>query len=232
MIQHRIIAVMQPGYLPWLGYFDLISRSDFFVVLDDVQFDKGGWRNRNRVNNNGTPLWLTVPVTYSHGDLIKDVRVSDNVWQNKHLKTIQHLYSKSPYFQDIYPVIDKYLSSKTYRWLLDLCLEGQSILSDYLGLQTSIKLSSELNVTPGEKIQRLVAICECLNGTKYLSANGSAAYMLEELWEEAGIAFQYQNVQHPVYEQSGKPFISHLSIIDMLMYAGSNFVRSSLHVDQ
>src|SRR5215475_2353992 len=221
--RHLDVAVMQPGYLPWLGYFDMVALADAFVLYDDVQFDKGGWRNRNRIlGSRGGPQWLTAPAMTAGrlGQTIRDTELKPNNWQVKHLRTIQQIYARAPFFDWCFPGIDRYLGGGTYRWLVDLCLDGHNGLSALLGLQTPLILSSELGFRGIGATERLVAICKSCGATRYIAANASKSYMDESLWRAAGIALVYQNYPHPAYAQFDDDFVSHLSILDALMFVG------------
>ena len=230
--RHFDVAIMQPGYLPWLGYFDLVATADVFVLYDDVQFDKGSWRNRNRIVGPVEPLFLSVPIRTA-GRLtqsIRDTELADDRWRRVHLKTIAQTYRRAPFFDWCFPQIDRYLSEKPYRWLLDLCVDGHTALASLLGVTTPMKLSSEIGYQDAGKTQRLVAIARELGASRYVSADASKEYMVESLWDDAGIDIVYQNYPHPAYRQFVEPFQSHLSALDALMFAGpqaSSFVGIS-----
>lgn len=216
------VGVLQPGYLPWLGYFDLVALSDVFIVYDDVQFDRGGWRNRNRLLAKGEPEWITVPVKKRGHAFIKisDVEIIDNNWQKKHLKKIAFLYGKAPFFDWCYPVLEKYLTKKKYNRLLDLCLEGHDHLVSLIGIESKVKLSSEIGYEGVGRTERLRRMCEAMNATTYIATDASKTYMEEQMWKEAGIELKYQHYPHPEYKQSGDGFVSHLSVVDALMFVG------------
>ena len=120
------VSIIQPGYIPWLGFFDLLKLADVFVIYDDVQFDRRGWRNRNRIlSPNGKPHWLTIPVEKkgNYNQLIKDVKIVDENWAKNHLETIRHFYRKAPHFNSIFPDLDEAFKSKTLS-LIDICLNS------------------------------------------------------------------------------------------------------------
>jgi len=220
--RHFDVAIMQPGYLPWLGYFDLVAMSDTFVIYDDVQFDKRSWRNRNRIFNSPEPVMLTVPVLTKDRrfQLVRETEVIDNGWQRKHLNSLRHAYHRAPYFDWCYPPLEKLLIERNYRWLIDLCLEGHRVLSGLLGIGTPLRLSSEIGFGGIGRTERLVAICSALGASRYISPDASKDYMVETLWTDAGIELVYQNYPHPVYRQYGDPLQSHLSVVDALMFVG------------
>ena len=218
------VGIMQPNYLPWLGYFDMVACSHLFVLYDNVQFDKHGWRNRNRVLARPEPLWITAPVktTGRHGQLVKDTELIDGPWQEKHLKSIRQIYAKAPFFDWLYPELQSYLTRCKYTHLVDLNMAGHEMFTRLLDINTPIKFSSDLGkeLMSLERTQRLVTICQCVNATRYISASASRAYMIEDLWKTAGIELRYQDYQHPIYAQSGGDFVSHLSAVDALMFEG------------
>lgn len=230
--RHRDVCILQPGYLPWLGYFDQAAMADVFVLYDDVQFDSGGWRNRNRILNNGSPLWMTVPVlrTNLFGQLVKDVKIANSHWQAKHLKSIKHLYFHAPHFEWCYPALEEYLSRCNYQWLLDLNIAGHKVFAELLGIPLNIKMSSSIESDSSGRTARLVSICSSLGATRYISSDASADYMEEHLWQEAGIELVYQHYPHPQYVQFEHPFVGYLSVVDALMFNGpqsSKFVGIS-----
>jgi hypothetical protein len=216
------IALMQPNYLPWLGYFDLVALADAFILYDDVQFDKRSWRNRNRIYRIPEPLWLTAPVITAglYEQEIRNVRLLDIPWQAKHLRSLRQTYGKAPHFGWCFEAMNKYLGGKTYEWLLDACVDGHHLLCSLLGLSTPVRLSSELGFKGIGKTERLVALCGALGARKYLSAAASRAYMVDRCWTDAGIELAYQDYAHPEYRQFGSTFVSHLSIVDALMFVG------------
>lgn len=218
------LGIMQPNYLPWLGYFDMVACSHLFVLYDNVQFDKHGWRNRNRLLARPEPLWITAPVVTSgrHLQTVRDTRLAEGPWQRKHLKTIRQIYAKAPHFDWLFPELDTYLGRRDYRFLVDLNLEGHLLFTRLLQIDTPIRFSSELNedLMALERTERLVTICTGFGATRYISASASRAYMIERLWQEARIELRYQDYQHPTYAQPGGEFVSHLSALDALMWEG------------
>lgn len=214
------IAVLQPGYLPWLGYFDQEFSVDLFVIYDDVQYDRRGWRNRNRVKTPNGPAWLTVPVVQKgkYNQLINEVYIdNDRPWQRKHLGTIASFYRKAPYFDVIYPEFEEIILREwSMLWELDVALADW--LNRLIGVKTPVMLASELNVT-GQKSERLMNICQKLGATEYYSGAAARHYLDIELFKSAGIQVFFQEYEHPVYPQLYGDFISHMSVIDLLMIA-------------
>lgn len=216
------IAVLQPSYLPWLGYFDQIARTDAFVLYDDVQFDKNGWRNRNRIRvpNRQGWMWLTVPVNVHFGALIKDVAIAnDQPWARKHLNSIRQYYSRAPYFKQYVPFFEE-MYSRPWTNLCELNVQMLVVFCRLLGLQARLYRSSELGIT-GERVERLVRICEYFGAREYLTGDAAKEYLeTSPAFEQRGIRVIYQNYRHPTYPQCFEPFVAYLSIVDLLMNVG------------
>jgi len=214
------IAILQPGYFPWLGFFDQEMSVDTFVLYDDVQYDRRGWRNRNRMKTPDGPRWLTVPVEQKgmYDQIIRDVRIdNDRPWRKKHIGTIESVYKKAPYFDTLYPEFRQILErGHVYLWELDLDIIVW--INRRLEIDTPIVMASELNVG-GEKSGRLLAICKKLGADQYYSGAAARHYLDVGMFEDAGISVYYQEYVHPVYPQLHGGFISHLSALDLMMVA-------------
>lgn len=217
-----IIGILQPGYLPWLGFFEQIYRSDMFVFYDDVQYDKNGWRNRNRIRTASGVQWLTVPVLLKNESkqIIKDVKINNQEnWRKKHLTSIRTNYSKGEYFNDYFPLLEK-IYAREWNYLIDLNMELVYVLCDMLGLKKPFKFSSELDVE-GDKNSRLVNICNKLGANKFYEGQTGKEYINMDVFKSAGIEVEFQNYKHPEYSQLYGDFIPYLSVIDLLFNEGS-----------
>ena len=218
------IATMQPTYLPWLGYFDMISKVDCFVFLDNVQFEKRSWQSRNKIKSPDGELLLSVPVNTKSrfSQEIKDVElVEPQIFRSQHLKSIARFYAKSEYFKEVFPVLEKAFISETNR-LASLNIDLIIAITKYLGLNTEFFLGSELSAK-GSKTNLTVAQCVELGGTKFLAAQGSRDYVsLENGFEDNGIQVEFHNFAYPIYRQQFGTFISHLSVIDVLFNCGKH----------
>lgn len=215
------IAIMQPSYIPYIGYFDLILRSDMFVFLDDVQYTKNDWRNRNKIKTSNGDCWLTIPVKRD-AKLISDVVTTDESFKEKHLKTIGMNYKKAPYFYSVYKMLQKSICpyGRLYSsWILIV----QDIMS-YLGIPFDFYYSSSFKVDES-KTDRLIKLCKYLNADEYLSPNGAEPYLEPEKFEKAGIKLIWQNYKHPEYNQLWGDFIPNMSIIDLLFNHGRDSER-------
>lgn len=213
------MAVLQPGYLPWLGFFDQMARADVFVLYDDVQFDKNGWRNRNRIKSPHGPHWLSVPVNVKLGESLFDVRIDNTKpWAKKHIATIEQFYRKAPFSPVYLPVVEGIISQPWERIVeLDVALILQ--LKLWLGIESEVVRASELNVQ-GDRNERLINLCLHFGATRYLSGNAAQSYLDLPSFEQHGIEVSWQNYSHPVYEQQGDDFVPYLSVLDLLLNCG------------
>lgn len=217
----RTLAVLQPGYLPWLGFFDQVMRADVFVYYDDVQFDKHGWRNRNRVKAPQGPHWLTVPVRHSGPDFprILEVELDRRVpWARKHIASLRHFYARAPYMATYLPLLEQVLLQDWER-LIDLDLALAQLFFDWLDIKTPIVRASALNVD-GARSERLLNLCQLMGATRYLSGDAAKDYLDVELFARHGITVSWQHYQHPIYRQLHGEFVSHLSTIDLILNCG------------
>ena len=216
------IVVLQPGYLPWLGFFDQMARCDRFVVYDDVLYDKNGWRNRNRVKTNAGVQWVTVPVLlgeHAQQPLIKDVRIDNRSrWGKKHLETIRQAYGRAPHVEPLFGRLSDVLTAP-WEYLVDLDLAVVGVLREALGLETPMVRSSELGIE-GERVERLVALCRHFGADAYLSGNAAQSYLDEDAFDRAGMKVYWQDYEHPVYPQFHGEFVPYLSVVDLLFQCG------------
>ncbi len=214
-----ILAAHQPQYLPWPGYFNKILHCDIFVILDDVQYKKNEWQNRNKIKTSDGVKWLTVPVHYKFGQKINEIKIDKKVfWQKDHIKTIFFNYKKSKFFDEVYPLVEKFLN-KNYDFLVDVNMESIKMVLEYLDIKKKIVKSSDYNVE-GEKTLRLVNLCKIFNAGIYLSGKGAKEYIDEELFKANNIKLVYQNYQPKEYPQLFGDFVPNLSIIDMMFNCG------------
>lgn len=219
------VAIAQPTYLPWLGYFDLMDQVDVFVLLDDVQFEKQSWQQRNRIKGPKGLQWLTIPVQIAGRSTqrISEVEIAEADFYVRHLNVIRSHYRGTNAF-------DRYcgefaeamaVSSETRR----LCEVTTALIHWFkstLDIATPLIRSSQLGVE-GRRTRLNLAICQALGATEYYSAFGSAEYLLSELelFEQAGIRVHFQHYAHPEYKQQFPPFCSHASTLDLLFNEGS-----------
>lgn len=220
------VVILQPAYLPWLGFFDQMYKSNIFVILDDVQYDKHGWRNRNRIKTMQGVQWLTVPVLISgrNKPIIKNVLINNRTsWQKKHLRGIEQNYKKSQFFRDYFYIFEETLS-KEWKYLIDLDMEFIYRLNAVLGLNRKIIFASDLNIK-ADKTERLINICQMLNASKYLTGDAAKEYIDEAEFTKNNIKLEFHNYIHPAYKQLYGEFIPFLSVIDMLFNHGDKSLQ-------
>ena len=224
-------SIMQPTYLPWLGYFDLMDQSDYFVFLDSVQFNKRSWQQRNRIKAKTGALWLTEHVI-SKGlgsQTISQVEIDrSSAFQDQQLKTIFHLYNKAPYFDLFYTELSDILG-KSQRYLHELNIELIGWFCEKLGIHCRVIKSSSLEIET-HKVNLLIDICQQLGADMYLSPLGSMDYIeANNLFSVSNIKLRYHRFDHPEYSQLNGLFIPYLSTLDLLMNegtAGLSIIRS------
>ena len=216
-------VIMQPTYLPWLGYFDLMDQADIFVFLDSVQFDKRSWQQRNRIKSHHGEMMLTVPVLTKgkFDQRICDVKIDPaSKFSNEHLKAIKFNYAKAPYFQEYFKAIENILN-KEHSCLCEITIGLISCFKDMLGISTKLVRSSHLNVNLS-KAELLVQICEKVGADQYLSPLRSKDYIGDgQLFAENHIDLIYHQYKHPQYNQLWGDFIPYLSVLDLLFNEGS-----------
>ena len=220
----RVVAIHQPNFFPWLGYFDKIARADVFVALDSVQFSKTGgtWCNRVRVLVNSRAVWLTMPVDRGfHGvRTIREMRIAGSSWRGKLLRTLELAYRRAPYFEEAFPVLEEILGIGA-ETVAAFNLEGLRRLAGKLELgPAKIVESSSLGAT-GEATDLLISVVNHVGGTAYLCGGGAGDYQEDEKFAAAGVELVYQCFEHPTYTQRGEAgFTPGLSVIDALMQCG------------
>ena len=217
------IAISQPGYLPWTGFFDLIDQVDQFVLLDDAQFVKQSWHQRNRIKSPTGLQWLTVPVVFRGrlGQQLCNVEIREPYFWRKHLRSIQANYGRARYFRDYFPRLTEILEEHgPGKKLIDLNLALVQWLASELSIRTPMVRSSTLR-SEGNRSGHLVATCERLGATDYISPR-SSTYLLDDLsmFDEEGIAVYFQNYSCREYEQPFPPFLPYTSAVDLLFNEG------------
>ena len=215
-----LVGIHQLHYVPWLRYFEKIARSDTFIVLDNIQFSKNGWQNRNKVKTAGGATLLTAPVTASLGDTLDRVRLNRvQPWRRKHWNTIRQAYAKAPHFERYASFFDE-VYGREWRFLNELNRHMLEYFIAELGIGSRIEYASDLDV-PGTATERLVNLIKAVGGDRYYSgAFALDAYLDASLLEAAGIELDIQHWAAPQYPQLHGPFIPDLSIVDLLMNAG------------
>lgn len=219
---NKIIAIHQPNYLPWLGYFYKINQSDVFVFLDDVQYSNKGMHNYTYIKTSNGSYRLKYPVNQSFKDNINQVTSKDQInWKQKHLDTISVNYKRAPYFEEIFKDY-KNIVEQQYRTIVDLNISLIKIFAKKLKIETQFVRSSDLKIETN-KTDKIIDICKALQGNIYYSGTGAKAYQTNEEFESQNIELRYSVFRPVEYPQLWGDFQSNVSIIDYLMNCGYDF---------
>jgi hypothetical protein len=231
MKAERVVAIHQPNFLPWLGYFDKLARADVFVLLDSVQFPRSGhgeWMNRVKLLVQGRPAWATVPILRRGVQAIHEVGIDESQpWRKKLLRTLEASYGRAPFYDETYALVQDVLGLETGN-LADLNEHGVQRLAAFLGLDGADVLRSSTLDVDGEGSDLLAEITRAVEGTVYLSGDGADEYQREESYAERGLVLRYQRFEHPTYAQNAEGFFAGLSVVDALMVCGRDGVRRLL----
>jgi len=220
-------AIMQPTFMPWIGYFDMIDQVDTFVLYDDVQLAKRSWQVRNRIKTPNGELYLNLPIKKTkHRDdlLICEAELSyDEKWIDKHLKSIEGSYRKAPHFASVFPFIAEHYQQQ-YTLLSDFNANFIQNVAARIGIKTTILRATDIANVTGAKDHRLADICNKISCNEYLSPQGSAAYIEAEKpggeLTSRNIALYYHFYKHPVYSQVYGDFLPYMGITDLLLNEG------------
>jgi hypothetical protein len=226
-------AIMQPTYLPWIGYFALMDMADVFVFLDDVQLSKQSWQTRNRIKGEGgKELMLSVPVRHAGAQAIKDVEVDGAHWVAKHLKSFEQNYRKAPHFAEAMMLYEPILRSEPAK-LCELNIALISGIADSLGITGKRVRSSQIAEKSADRRDRLVDICKQFGADTYLSPAGAAGYLTEEDGEAQfaahGMTLLYQRYEHPTYPQVNGAFLPYMCILDLIANVGAGQAAAIMH---
>jgi hypothetical protein len=217
-------AILQPSYIPWRGYFHQIQKADIFIFLDDVQYDKDGWRNRNRLKFPTGVQWLSIPVktkgSLSEGITIREVKMLyQKPWHKNHRQTIHFGYAKAPFYKQYAPLLD------------ELYAEGPELLADFT-IASTIRLARELGIahtrflrsselpSSGIKTERLLSLLEPLGVTHYISGPSAKSYLELDRFRTAGIGVEFMEYGYPEYPQLHGEYDPQVSILDLMLMTG------------
>ena len=216
-----VLSCIQPSYIPWKGYFHQIQKSDIFVFLDDVQYDKRSWRNRNQIKTSIGLIWLTVPVITKkqYFQSIMEVQI-DNTrnWRKKHSDTIHLNYRNAPFFNK-YKEFWSSVYEHEWKLLVDLDIFLTVEISKLLGIETKFVRASEMQLEQDRKY-KFVYLCKKLNIDTYLTGPLARNYLTAEMFEKEGLKLEFQEYCYPEYHQLYDDFVHNVSILDMLFNCG------------
>ena len=228
---------LQPSYIPWRGFFDQIYRADIFVFFDNVQYDKRGWRNRNRIKTPHGIQWLTIPV-HSKGSQTENISINqihiswDHPWNEDHWKTLKMAYAKTPYYKRYAPLLESFYTTRP-EMLADFTIDTTIALARELGItHPSFLRSSSLGVPgskTGNKTDRLINILNKLGATTYITGPSAKNYIEQEKFQEAQINLLYMSYNYIDYPQLYPPYDPQVSILDLLFMTGPDAMNFIIH---
>ena len=216
-----IVAIHQPDYIPWLGFYYKAAHSDQFIYLDDAQYSNVAAHNFNVIKTSQGELRLKIPVKQKLGDLILEVTTKDELkWREKHLKTIQMNYGKAKYFNDIFPAFQDVLMAQ-YKNIAELNIAVNQFIFDGFHISVPMMRSSEMDITTVRE-ERILDICNIVGADEYLSGNGARAYQEEEHFTARGIKLTYLDYKPIEYPQlwTKVGFLPCMSVLDYVFNCG------------
>ncbi len=225
------LGIMQPYFLPYIGYWQLLNAVDKYVIYDDVNFIKGGWINRNRILQNGAPAYLNVPmVGASSFKRINEIQVNrDPRVMGKLLKTVEQNYRKAPCFEAVMPLVESICGFEG-DILSEFLANSLRIVCAYLGIETQLLVSSQLEKDESLRAQaKVIDICRRLKATEYFNAIGGQALYDAASFAAQGIRLRFLKTEAIVYAQGKGAFVPNLSILDVLMFNACSEVKSFLN---
>jgi len=220
------IAIHQPMFLPYPGFFNKIKEADIFVIGDDAYYSRRYFYNRNKIKTPNGTLMLTVPLIDPERKKLNEVKIfNETNWKHKHLRSLQTFYRKADYYEDHIPFFEK-VYNKNWDLLFDISMETMYYLMEQLGLDIEIYYTSEIlkDYEFKGKTQRIIDICKILGADEYLSGIGGKNYLEPELFEKNGIKLEFQNYKPKKYKQLYGEFIPNLSTIDLLFNMGEKAI--------
>lgn len=221
-----IVTIHQPEHLPYFGFLDKVNKSDLFVILDDVQFKKNNFQNRNQILTANGPKWLSIPVEMKHlEDKNINARHTKGTWKEEYRNKIVEAYRNHPYFDENIAWVDEMLALES-DLLIDYNMFAIRTIFEKCGIDTKIIFSSELEIHT-VKTQRLFDICTALDATDYLAGQGAIDYLDTEIFK--GINILRHSFEHPRYSQlNSEQFVPYMSSLDFLMNVGNEGLKKML----
>jgi hypothetical protein len=228
-VQGKRLAIMQPYFFPYIGYFQLIQAVDQFIVYDNIKYTKKGWINKNRISHRGQEILFSLPLEGASDALdVKDRAVSTGFRKDKFLNLIREAYRNAPHFQSVYPLIENIiyqpqanLFKYIYKSIIDICV--------YLKIETMITISSSLSIDHSlTGVQRVIALCQEVNAGTYVNAIGGKALYEKDQFKSCGIDLNFLQSNNFDYKQFDSEFIPWLSIIDVMMFSSVEKIRQYL----
>jgi len=226
------LAIMQPYFMPYIGYFQLINSVDQFIMYDNIQYTKKGWINRNRILTNGKDQLITLPIKKDSDYLDVVERELSESWgkdKNKILNVIKASYGKAPYFQETFELISKCLNNpevNLFRFIYDSII----LINDYLGIKTPIVISSTIDTDHALKSQdKVLSLCKEQNADIYINSIGGTELYNKEIFKQNQIKLNFIKSNPIQYKQFNNEFVPWLSIIDIMMFNPKEQIKEYLN---
>lgn len=228
------VAIVQSNYIPWRGYFDLISSVDEFILYDDMQYTKRDWRNRNKIKTSDGLKWLTIPIINKgkYTQKISETKIDGTYWMEKHWKSIVANYKNAAYFSDGCKIFEELYHKKSFEFLSEVNMAFIEVINKFFNIKTNITWSANYKLE-GDRNYKLASIAKQAGATHYISGPSARGYLDLNTFNELGLAiewFDYSN--YPEYKQLWGAFEGQVSIIDLIMNTGKaskkgiNFVKT------
>lgn len=228
----KVVAILQSNYIPWKGYFDIIASVDEFIIYDDVQFTKNDWRNRNKIKTSRGVEWITIPVGQNIRRHIREVELTDSLWQQKHWRMLYYNYRSAMHFEEVAALFEPMYLQRKHTNLSMLNRALIEAVCGYLGITTTISNSWEYDIFDG-KTERLADLCAQAGGAEYISGPSGIDYIDVRIFAERGIKvtwFDYDG--YPEYPQLWGEFVHGVTILDLLFNCGKDSRRYMRKNDQ
>jgi hypothetical protein len=223
------LGIMQPYFMPYIGYWQLLALVDEFVVYDNIQYTKKGWINRNRFLQKGEDALFTIPVKKG-SDFLEIVKrsVADEFDRDKLINQLGASYQKAPFFETVFPVVTSIIRAE-HRNLFDYVHHSIRVTAEFLGIKIPIIIASTVAIDHSLRGEsKVIAICKALGATTYLNAIGGQALYSKSTFDKQGIALRFIKTRPICYQQYADPFVNNLSIIDVMMFNSKETIRAML----
>ena len=225
------LAIMQPYFFPYIGYFQLMNAVDEFIVYDNIEFSKKGWVNRNRILVNGNDVMFTLPLKKDSDFLNIGDRYLADIWSEEKIKLLNKItetYRKAPFFKSAYPVIEQsifYNESNLFKFILNSLVQMKA----YLGIATPLAISSQIKIDHGLRSEeKVIAVCKSRNADVYINPIGGLELYNKSRFKEEGIQLCFLEANNIQYAQFGQPFVPFLSMIDVMMFNSTQQITEFL----
>lgn len=220
---------MQPYFLPYIGYFQLISAVDLFIVYDNIKYTKKGWINRNRMLRNGSDVMFSLPLKSDSDRLdVRERELAADFDRGKLLNQFRGTYRRAPYFAETFPLIEQivqYEDPNLFRFLHHSIVE----ICNHLNIATEIRISSDITIDHGLKNQeKVLALCETVGARTYVNASGGIGLYSNETFREKGLDLKFIQSKPFEYPQFGDEFVPWLSIMDVMMFNAPDAIQTCI----